>query len=658
MSRPLPMPFCSTEFFRFSHRPFRGTPDLEDYVAIDAIEQEVQRLAAAAANGDGIAVLTAVPGAGKTLVCQRLQAVLSDRFEAVLLSSSGFATRRALLQAVLFALAQSYESSSEQELRLSVLNYARTLCAARDGLVLIIDEAHVLNVRLLEELRCLTNHSQGGQPLIRIVLCGQLPLEDALVDPALEALNYRITCHATLEPLSMHESAQLIAGRLRRAGRDVKEIFTPEALETICRVSDGNPRCVVQLCDESLRIASGCSEVPVEVETVRQALYDLKQLPLQWNESAIDQPQTAAAASDATLADDVWLVPGTPSDGGHTPSSPASPASQSPLAASWETKADLAGDDGDLGWSAAVSSVELGADCDLCESPSAPAGWSSFEPQSGWEPSGAADACKRGEAIGNCDTTPPSCGSRDDMGSPAPLPRRGEHFSCWSDPMIDGLAEDGPIESSKIENGARAAKASTAAESQGRGFVELPVEDVYASLDAQKPPTPPPGATESFDLMLRSSATTASRDSRRTARKQIADAEPSQQHDIRPERSDDAGNLPIDPVKRIDAVMAALSAVTAETPAASATSRSQWQSAGDCREFDVLEPGGEPQWGSCPEVPSADASAAGAGLQLRARGDQSAATHEAPRNGQNGSTQHPVRRPYARLFSRVRRQQS
>src|SRR5690606_11750241 len=180
-----------------------------------------------------------------------------------------FATRRALLQAVLFALGQSYESSSEQELRLSVLNFARTLAESREGIVLIIDEAHLLNVRLLEELRCLTNHSQGGQPLIRVVLCGQLPLEDALVDPALEALNYRITCHATLDPLSMQESAQLIAGRLQRAGRSVEEMYTPEALETICRVSDGNPRCVVELCDESLRMAAGCSQAPVEVQTVR-----------------------------------------------------------------------------------------------------------------------------------------------------------------------------------------------------------------------------------------------------------------------------------------------------------------------------------------------------------------------------------------------------
>jgi type II secretory pathway predicted ATPase ExeA len=659
MRPTLPMPLCSTEFFSFSRRPFRGTPDLEDYVAIDAIDQEVQRLAAAATHGDGIAVLTAVPGAGKTLVCQRLQAAVGECFEAVLLSSSGFATRRALLQAVLFALGQSYKGSSEQELRLSVLNYARTLAATRDGIVLIIDEAHLLNVRLLEELRCLTNHSQGGQPLIRVVLCGQLPLEDTLVDPALEALNYRITCHATLEPLSMQESAQLIAGRLRRAGRAVKEVFTPEALETICRVSDGNPRCLVQLCDESLRIAAGSDEAPVEVQTVRRALYGLKQLPLQWNESAIDQLQSVAALSDATVAandapapsmDDAETSAG--GSAGSDSSATGGTASEAPAAIS-----EAGGGEDDLCWSDAVSSVELGADCELGQSLPTSAGWSSFEPHSGWVPGGADDAPPVDGDPGVCDPVVSSCGLYDGMAFARPLP---DVKGCsWSDSMTDRRGEnaalaDSAIADSAIAGRAIAAEARSAAESDGKMFVELPVEDVYAALDAQKPRTSPPCESGDLEPALRSAVTEAAGEPRRSMREPIADAEPCGKREVVADEQHQSGDPAMNPVQRLDAVMAALSEVSAESDGEPKSSRGQWQSAGDCRDFDVLDPGGEPQWDQDSAALSAEASSTKAGLQARAPAHRS----DAARNAQNGSVCAPVRRPYARLFSRVRRQQS
>jgi type II secretory pathway predicted ATPase ExeA len=332
------------EFFGFSHRPFRATPDPQDYVPLASVEEEIERLASAAALGDGVSVLTAPPGAGKTIVCDRLRHELSHDFHAAVLSSSGFASRRSLLQAVLFELRQPYENLTEQELRLSILNFARGLGEHREAIVLVVDEAHLLNVRLLEELRCLTNHSRGGRPLIRVVLCGQLALEESLVQPELQALNYRIACHSTLEPLSQRESAELVAGRLLHAGRTAAAIFTPDALETICRVSDGNPRCLMQLCDHALELAADRSEPTVEIRTVRRALQDLKQLPLQWNESATDS--VSPVGSDGLdRSDDVTLDPaGGISSNGRSESGDVS-----------------SGLDPCRGWKSPVAAVEVGS---------------------------------------------------------------------------------------------------------------------------------------------------------------------------------------------------------------------------------------------------------------------------------------------------------
>ncbi len=277
------------DFFGFLSRPFQAAHQDGMFVPNDSMELAIRQLASAARKGDGIGVLTAVPGAGKSVVCRQLQSLLADEFLTVLLPSCGFPTRRALLQAVLYELGQDFSGLTEQEARLQLLIVAQQSMPQHSGILLIVDEAHQLNPRLLEELRCLTNHIDGGVPLIRVILSGQLALEETLTLPELQALNYRITAHMTLEPLSLQESAAYISGRLKIAGGSDVTLLTPQALEIICRVSDGSPRCLNQIADACLTHAAEAGLIPVDDHVVRTVLLDLKQLPLQWNESVCDQ---------------------------------------------------------------------------------------------------------------------------------------------------------------------------------------------------------------------------------------------------------------------------------------------------------------------------------------------------------------------------------
>ena len=88
------------------------------------------------------------------------------------------------------------------------------------------------------------------------------------------------------KPLSQEESARFIDRRIMWAGGDGWEhIYTRQAMELICLVSDGSPRCLEQLAGRSLQwSASTARESQVTVEAVRSALDLLKELPLCWNE--------------------------------------------------------------------------------------------------------------------------------------------------------------------------------------------------------------------------------------------------------------------------------------------------------------------------------------------------------------------------------------
>jgi type II secretory pathway predicted ATPase ExeA len=302
-------------FFGLAKRPFTALPNPACFIPIDGIYQAYSSLAQCITDGRGIGVLTAPAGLGKTLVCQRLARELEDRFTVVFLPSTNFLTRRSLLQAILFELGHSYVRMGDQELRLMLTSVIRRLRPGSGTIALIVDEAHLLAPGLLEELRTLTNFADAGEPLVRLVISGQLSLEETLSQASLHAFNQRIGIQTTIESLTRDESAEYVTRRLTLAGANVTDVLTNEALATICEASDGSPRCLNQLCDHSLLLAFLASQKPVNHRTVHEALDDLKQLPLTWNEPTTyrNEPapsffgtrsEQAGTASD----DDAWIV--------------------------------------------------------------------------------------------------------------------------------------------------------------------------------------------------------------------------------------------------------------------------------------------------------------------------------------------------------------
>ncbi|MBW3540752.1 MAG: AAA family ATPase [Planctomycetes bacterium] len=284
-------------FFALSRRPFAATPDPDAFVPVASAREVLEELAETISGGRGIAVLTAPAGMGKTVLAQTLRRRLSDEFITVFLPNSNYSTRRSLLQAVLFELGQPYSKLPEQELWLELTDAARQSVRDRGGLVLIVDEAHLLSARLLEELRAITNLTADGRSLVRLVLCGQLPLEDKLAEPGLEALNQRVGCQLSLPPLSPSESQEYLAARLKRAGAELDETFTADGRQLIGRAADGVPRCLNQLADHALLLGCALGTRPLTVEIVRSALEDLKQLPLNWN-APLEAQDAAASAPD------------------------------------------------------------------------------------------------------------------------------------------------------------------------------------------------------------------------------------------------------------------------------------------------------------------------------------------------------------------------
>ena len=111
--------------------------------------------------------------------------------------------------------------------------------------VLLIDEAQLLKVPVLEQIRLLTNLETTTEKLLQIMLVGQPELKKLLARPALRQLSQRITARFHLEALSLPETKAYIAHRLKVAGLpDHQRPFNDAMIKKIHQFSGGIPRLI------------------------------------------------------------------------------------------------------------------------------------------------------------------------------------------------------------------------------------------------------------------------------------------------------------------------------------------------------------------------------------------------------------------------------
>ncbi len=283
-------------FFGLQKRPFLAVPTLDRYCPVECQEAAFENCTRAIARAEGPVAILGGTGLGKTMLCLRIGEAFRGNFEVVMLASSQICSRRALLQSLLFELRMPYRDLSEGELRLSLLDRLQPSNEnPTDGLVLIVDEAQTLSVKLLDELRLITNLARDGVPRVRLVLCGTLRLDELLGSPQLESLNQRLACRCYLTPLNQSQTLYYLTYKVERCGASIHSVFTDDAMRLIHRATDGVPRLIDQVADQALRVAAESRQRPISASLVETAWASLQQIPLPWSDpgSPIAQPATS-----------------------------------------------------------------------------------------------------------------------------------------------------------------------------------------------------------------------------------------------------------------------------------------------------------------------------------------------------------------------------
>jgi type II secretory pathway predicted ATPase ExeA len=222
----------------------------------------------------GFILLTGEVGTGKTTLINKL---LEWLHKERVFTAFVFNPRLSVSQFFDFMMADfgiPCESRQKGQMLLKLNQWLLDRYQAGERAVLVVDEAQNLSPQMLEEIRLLTNLETSTEKLLQIVLAGQPELEQKLNQPQLRQLRQRITLRAKTRPLTLEETQGYIQERMRIAGAENPDIFSPEAIVAVHRFARGIPRVTNLLCEHALVSSFAEQKNPVPAELVEEVARD------------------------------------------------------------------------------------------------------------------------------------------------------------------------------------------------------------------------------------------------------------------------------------------------------------------------------------------------------------------------------------------------
>ncbi len=279
------------EPFKLKELPFRLSPDPQFLYLSKQHARAKAYMESTIWFTDGFVVITGEIGSGKTTLIESfLKEVPADVVVAQINQTQ--VTPIDFLQAVLAQFGFSPFKMRKAELISTLNNFLIEQYAAGRRVLLIVDEAQNLSMRVLEEIRMLSGVETTKEKVLRIILAGQPELNDKLDAPELEQLTQRVRLRFHLQTLSESESRGYIQHRLEVAGAGDRELFAPDTYAEIFRYCGGVPRLINTLCDTAMMASFTADRDTVTRADILSAVQEL-----QWVDFA-HRPRHHAAEAD------------------------------------------------------------------------------------------------------------------------------------------------------------------------------------------------------------------------------------------------------------------------------------------------------------------------------------------------------------------------
>jgi type II secretory pathway predicted ATPase ExeA len=240
------------KFFGLKENPFNVTPDPRYLYSTPHTQEALACLTYCVQGRKGFVLLTGDVGTGKTTLLNKLLECLRQEQVATAFVFNPRLNTLQFLDYVVSDFGINCETRLKSQVLVQLNQWLLERYRAGGTAVLIVDEAQNLSAEVLEEIRLLTNLETSTEKLLQIVLSGQQELEMRLRQPEFRQLRQRITLRCKTYPLTLEETRNYVATRLRVAGSAGRQIFTPAAIEAAHNYSEGIPRVINVICEDAL----------------------------------------------------------------------------------------------------------------------------------------------------------------------------------------------------------------------------------------------------------------------------------------------------------------------------------------------------------------------------------------------------------------------
>jgi len=221
-----------------------------------------------------IGLITGEVGAGKSVAVRAALAGLDTSRNTVIYLGNPSVGARGLYSTIVTTL-----GGTPRFHRASLIPQAAESLATEEDergrrVVLVLDEAHLLDAEQLEGLRLLTNVDIDSRSPFACVLVGQPTLRRRIRLGAFAALDQRVALRYSMTGMDPAETASYVAHHLKIAGRS-DTLFSDDALALMHQVSRGLPRAVNNLAVQSLVAAFADNKAIVDESSARTAVTEV-----------------------------------------------------------------------------------------------------------------------------------------------------------------------------------------------------------------------------------------------------------------------------------------------------------------------------------------------------------------------------------------------
>lgn len=243
------------EYYGLREKPFSIVPDPDFLFLSRTHKAAIEILEAELCEQRGFTLLSGEVGSGKTLLVRHLIRLIGDRASVGLVTNTPRHSP-SMLEWILLAFGLDFHGKSRADQHDTLMRFLESQRAKKKQTVVIIDEAHNLDVQALEELPTLLHLNTNSTVPVHLLLVGQPEIRETLSNRRGWQIAQLITLHFKLQPLTFRETGSYIRHRIRSVG-GAPDIFDAEACAVIYLLSAGLPRLINALCSTSLIYGQG-----------------------------------------------------------------------------------------------------------------------------------------------------------------------------------------------------------------------------------------------------------------------------------------------------------------------------------------------------------------------------------------------------------------